>query len=377
MDLYLILQVLWWVLLGVLFIALGTMVGMDMGVGTLLRFIGKTDTERRTMLNAIGPHWDGNQVWFILGGGAIFAAYPLIYATSFSGLYVVILLLLWSMIVRPLGFEYRSKIASPAWRNAWDWTLLLSGALPMIIFGAAMGNMLMGVPFHFEWNLRSVYTGSFIFLFNPFSVLAGLLSLSLSVYMGGVMMMGRAPEPVAGRARTAAGYAALAAIVLFAVLGVWVSMVNGYKIVSFPGAGVPQTPLQQTVELVPGGWLSNYKSYPILWLVPLLGFAGLLLGWMSVRSNKHTLAWWLGAVSWIGVVGTIGVAMFPFLMPSSSNPSQSLTLWNSISSETTLLWMTGWTVVFVPIIFWYTSWAFYVMRGKVDPKEVEADPHAY
>jgi len=198
MDLYLILQVLWWVLLGVLFVGLGTMVGMDMGVGTLLRFIGKTDTERRTMLNAIGPHWDGNQVWFILGGGAIFAAYPLIYATSFSGLYVVILLLLWSMIVRPLGFEYRSKIASPTWRNAWDWTLLLSGALPMIIFGAAMGNMLMGVPFHFEWNLRSIYTGSFIFLFNPFSVLAGLLSLSLSVYMGGVMMMGRAPEPVAG-----------------------------------------------------------------------------------------------------------------------------------------------------------------------------------
>lgn len=377
MDLYLILQVLWWVLLGVLFVGLGTMVGMDMGVGTLLRFIGKTDTERRTMLNAIGPHWDGNQVWFILGGGAIFAAYPLIYATSFSGLYVVILLLLWSMIVRPLGFEYRSKIASPAWRNAWDWTLLLSGALPMIIFGAAMGNMLMGVPFHFEWDLRSVYTGSFIFLFNPFSVLAGLLSLSLSVYMGGVMMMGRAPEPVAGRARTAAGYAALAAIVLFAVLGVWVSMVNGYKIVSFPGAGVPQTPLQQTVELVPGGWLSNYKNYPILWAVPLLGFAGLFFGWMSVRGNKHTLAWWLGAVSWIGVIGTIGVAMFPFLMPSSSNPSQSLTLWNSISSETTLLWMTGWAVVFVPIIFWYTSWAFYVMRGKVDPKEVEADPHAY
>lgn len=377
MDLYLILQVLWWVLLGVLFVGLGTMVGMDMGVGTLLRFIGKTDTERRTMLNAIGPHWDGNQVWFILGGGAIFAAYPLIYATSFSGLYVVILLLLWSMIVRPLGFEYRSKMASPAWRNAWDWTLLLSGALPMIIFGAAMGNMLMGVPFHFEWNLRSIYTGSFIFLFNPFSVLAGLLSLSLSVYMGGVMMMGRTPDPIASRARTAASYAALAAIVLFAVLGVWVSMVNGYKIVSFPGAGVPQTPLQQTVELVPGGWLSNYKSYPVLWAVPLLGFAGLFFGWMSVRGNKHTLAWWLGAVSWIGVIGTIGVAMFPFLMPSSSNPSQSLTLWNSISSETTLLWMTGWTVVFVPLIFWYTSWAFYVMRGKVDPKEVEADPHAY
>ena len=377
MDLYLILKVLWWLLLGILFVGLATMVGMDMGVGTLLRFIGKTDTERRVMLNAIGPHWDGNQVWFILGGGAIFAAFPLIYATSFSGLYVVILLLLWSMIVRPLGFEYRSKLPSSGWRDAWDWTLLLSGALPMIIFGAAMGNMLQGVPFHYSWDLRSYYTGSFITLFNPFAILAGLLSLSMSVYMGAVMTMGRAPDPLSGRARTAAGYAALASVVLFAIGGVWLTMLHGYVLVNGPAPGAAQTPLQQTVQVQAGAWMNNYKAVPLLWVVPLLGFAGMLLGWLSVRANKSTPAWWFGAVAWIGVIGSVGVAMFPFLMPSSENPSQSLTVWNSISSQTTLTWMTGWAIVFVPIIFWYTSWAFYVMRGKVDPKEVEADSHAY
>ncbi|MBU6249468.1 MAG: cytochrome d ubiquinol oxidase subunit II, partial [Xanthomonadaceae bacterium] len=154
MELYFALKVLWWLVLGVLLMGLAIMVGMDMGVGTLLRFVGRDDNERRVCLNAIGPHWDGNQVWFILGGGAIFAAFPLIYATAFSGLYVVMLLLLWTMIVRPLGFEYRSKLPSPRWRNGWDWALLVSGAVPMIIYGAAMGNLLRGVPFHFDWDMR-------------------------------------------------------------------------------------------------------------------------------------------------------------------------------------------------------------------------------
>ena len=173
MEAYLILKVVWWLLLGVLLMGLAVMVGMDMGVGTILRYVGRTDAERRVALNIIGPHWDGNQVWFILGGGAIFAAWPLVYATAFSGFYVVMLVLLWSMIVRPLGFEYRSKLPSARWRNAWDWALFVSGFVPMLVFGAAIGNILTGVPFHFSWNLTSTYTGSFIELFNPFAILCG------------------------------------------------------------------------------------------------------------------------------------------------------------------------------------------------------------
>jgi cytochrome d ubiquinol oxidase subunit II len=377
MELYFAFKLLWWLLLGVLLMGLAIMVGMDMGVGTLLRFVGRDDNERRVCLNAIGPHWDGNQVWFILGGGAIFAAFPLIYATAFSGLYIVMLLLLWTMIVRPLGFEYRSKLPSAAWRNAWDWALLVSGAVPMIIYGAGMGNMLRGVPFHFDWDLRSYYTGSFVALLNPFAVLCGLLSLSLSIYMGGVMLLGRAGGAIAPRARKAAMGAAVAAMGLFTLGGIWVSTMHGYVLDHSPAPGLPQNPLQQQVSVVAGGLLANFHAQPLLWAVPALGYAGMLLGLLAVRARRSTLAWWLGALAWIGVIGTVGAALFPFLMPSSTEPSQSLTIWNSVSSQTTLLWATGFAAVFVPLIVWYTSWAFWVMRGEVDARAIEHDDHAY
>ncbi|HTR11580.1 MAG TPA: cytochrome d ubiquinol oxidase subunit II [Paraburkholderia sp.] len=378
MELYLVFKVLWWLLLGVLLMGLAIMVGMDMGVGAMLRYVGRTDTERRIALNTIAPHWDGNQVWFILGGGAIFAAFPLIYATAFSGLYIVMLLLLWTMIVRPLGFEYRSKLSSPAWRNAWDWTLVVSGAVPMVVYGAGMGNMLMGVPFHFSWDLTSYYTGSFLSLLNPFAVMCGVLSLSLSVWMGGAMLMGRtARGALWDRARRAATVGGLVAIVLFTVGGIWVSHLQGYRIEHAPLPGVAQTPLQQSVTMAEGAWFDNYHAHRVLWLVPALGYVGMLFGLLAIRAGRSTLAWWLGALAWIGVIGTAGVSLFPFLMPSSSDPSQSLTVWNAVSSRYTLMWMTGWTVVFMPAVVAYTSWAFYVMRGKVKAEHVESNPHAY
>lgn len=379
MELYLFFKVLWWLLLGVLLMGLAIMVGMDMGVGALLRYVGRTDTERRIALNTIAPHWDGNQVWFILGGGAIFAAFPLIYATAFSGLYIVMLLLLWSMIVRPLGFEYRSKLPSPAWRNAWDWTLFVSGAVPMIVYGAGMGNMFLGVPFHFGWDLTSFYTGSFLSLLNPFAVMCGVLSLSLSAWMGGAMLMGRTEERSAlwERARRAATVGGLIAIVLFTIGGVWVSHMHGYRIEHAPQPGVAQTPLQQSVVLAEGAWFDNFHANPVLWVVPVLGYVGMVFGLLAIRAGRSTLAWWLGALAWIGVIGTAGVSLFPFLMPSSTDPSQSLTAWNAVSSRTTLMWMTGWTVVFMPAIIAYTSWAFYTMRGKVKAEHVESNPHAY
>jgi cytochrome d ubiquinol oxidase subunit II len=378
MELFFVFKMVWWVLLGIVLMGLGSMVGMDMGVGALLRYVGRTDTERRVALNIIAPHWDGNQVWFVLGGGALFAVFPLIYSTAFSGLYVVMLLLLWSMIVRPLGFEYRSKLQSPAWRNTWDWVLVVSGIVPMFVYGVIIGNMLLGVPFHFDWDLTSFYTGSFLSLFNPFAILCGLLSLSMSAYMGGVMLVGRSEAgPLQDRAQRAASIAIVVALVLFTIGGFWVAHLDGYRIVHAPAAGAEQTPLQQTIEMVNGAWFDNFRSVPALWLIPALGYVGMLLGFPLVRARRTTPAWWAGALAWVGVIGTVGVAMFPFLMPSSSNPSQSLTLWNSVSSRTTLMWVTGWTAVFLPAIMTYTSWCFYVMRGKVKAERVASDPHAY
>lgn len=190
MDSYAILKLVWAAILGILFIGLGTMVGMDMGVGTLLRFVGRNDGERRTALNIVGPHWDGNQVWFILGGGAIFAAFPTLYATSFSVFYVVMILLLFSMILRPVAFEYRSKADSRHWRASWDVAFLVSGTLPMFIYGAAFGNVLEGVGYHFGWTGQYYQDESFLsYLVNPFAILCGLMSVALSVYQGGVMLI--------------------------------------------------------------------------------------------------------------------------------------------------------------------------------------------
>jgi cytochrome d ubiquinol oxidase subunit II len=374
METYMILLVVWWVLLGVLLTGIGAMVGMDMGVGTLLRYVGRTDSERRVALNVIGPHWDGNQVWFILGGGAIFAAWPLVYATAFSGFYIVMLVLLWSMILRPLGFEYRSKLA---WRGVWDAALFVSGLVPMVVFGAAIGNVLQGVPFHFDWHLTSFYTGSFLWLFNPFAILCGLMSVALAVYMGGSCLASGADDPIGSRARRAAIAGGLAAVVIFTVGGFWVSTIEGFKLVAGPDPGVAQTPLHQQVARVPGGLLANYAAHPALWLLPALVYAGLLLGALAHTIRRPILAWWLGTLAWIGVIGTVGAAMFPFIMPSSSNPSHSLTVWNSGSSLVTLTWMVGFVVIFMPIIVWYTSWAFWVMRGKVSVKHVETSDHAY
>jgi cytochrome bd ubiquinol oxidase subunit II len=377
MDTYLGLKVVWWLIVGVVLIGVGLMVGMDMGVGTLLRYVGRSDTERRVALNVVGPHWEGNQVWFILGGGGLFAAFPLIYATAFSGFYIVMLLLLWSMIVRPLAFEYRSKLPGAGWRNGWDWMMVVSGFVPMLVFGAAFGNVLQGVPFHLSWNMTSYYTGGFLALFNPFAILCGLLSVTLACYMGAATLGNGADGVIAARARKAGVVSGIASFVLFAIGGVWMKSITGYALTGGPAPGAVQTPLQQTVVARTGAWFGNFDAHPALWVLPAMALLALLIGTVAIARRRGYLAWWLGLLVWTGVIGTVGAAMFPFMMPSSSEPSHSLTVWNASSSELTLGWMLGFALVFVPLIIWYTSWCFYVMRGKVTAEHVETDEHAY
>lgn len=377
METYLVLKIVWWLVVGVVLIGVGAMVGMDMGVGTLLRYVGRTDIERRVALNIVGPHWEGNQVWFILGGGGLFAAFPLIYSTAFSGFYIVMLLLLWSMIVRPLAFEYRSKLPGIRWRNGWDWMLFVSGFLPMLVFGAAIGNVLQGVPFHLSWNMTSYYTGSFISLFNPFAILCGLLSVAISCYMGAATIHNGAHGVIAERARKAGGAAGSIAFVLFAIGGIWLHRMAGFVLTRGPAPGAVQTPQQQSVMQQDGAWFTNFDAHPLLWVLPLAALLALFVGSVALGKAKGYVAWWLGLVVWAGVLGSVGAAMFPFMMPSSTHPSQSLTIWNASSSELTLGWMLGFTAVFVPLIIWYTSWCFYVMRGKVSAEDVAADDHAY
>jgi cytochrome d ubiquinol oxidase subunit II len=379
MEVYVILKLVWAVLLGVLLSGLAVMVGMDMGVGTLLRFVGKTDAERRVALNIIGPHWDGNQVWFILGGGAIFAAFPTLYATSFSVFYVVMILLLFSMIMRPVAFEYRSKVETGKWRATWDWAFLISGALPMIVYGAAFGNVMQGVGYHYDWTGQYYQDESFIFyLLNPFALLCGVMSLALSIQQGGTMLMLRGEEPIFSRARAAAIWGGIIGVALFIIGGFWVAHLKGFAMTAPVNPGAPATPLTgQSVAPVVGAWMHNYAAYPLLWVLPLLGVVGMLGAVLMNAARKPVIAWWLGAIGWVGAIFTTGASMFPFLMPSTTNPSQSLTVWNASGSAYNLGWMLLFALVFTPIIICYTSWCFYVMRGKVKVEYVTHDDHGY
>jgi cytochrome d ubiquinol oxidase subunit II len=234
--------------------------------------------------------------------------------------------------------------------------------------------MLQGVPFHFSWNMQSHYTGSFLSLFNPFAILAGLLSVSMAIYQGGAMIMNRTQGPIHDRARRAAIVFGILALVLFTIGGIWVSQLNGYVITGGATPNGPANPLHKTVELVSGAWLNNFRAQPALWLLPLLTYIGISFGVFMLLTERSHVAWWLGAVGWIGIIGTIFRTMFPFLMPSVSHPNHSLTVWDAASSMPTLAWMLGVAVIFVPTVIAYTSWAFWVMRGKV----TEVDPdHSY
>jgi len=363
---YEVLKLIWWLFVGVLLIGFAVMDGHDMGVGTLLLYAGRSDVERRVIINTVGPHWDGNQVWFITAGGAIFAAWPFVYAAAFSGFYWAMLAVLWALFFRPVGFDYRSKIADPTWRRAWDWGLFVGGAVPPLIFGVAFGNLLQGVPFHYDDSLRPIYTGTFWQLLNPFALLAGVVSTAMITFHGANYLMLRTEGAVAGRARAASLLFGALLIAAFALAGVWVVQgIGGYVITGGADpAGLPN-PLAKTVEVAPGAWLANFGKWSWAWLIPAAAFAGAAIGLAAAWLRRPALAFVASSVAMAGVIGTAAVAMFPFVMPSSTDPRSSLTAWDATSSHFTLTLMFWVTLIFLPLVIVYTSWAYKVMRGKV------------
>lgn len=373
---YSTLKIIWWLLVGVLLVGFAIMDGHDMGVGTLLPFVGKNDTERRVVINTVGPHWDGNQVWFITGGGAIFAAWPLVYATAFSGFYWAMLLVLWALFFRPVGFDYRSKIHNQKWRSTWDWGLFIGGAIPPVIFGVAFGNLLQGVPFSFDEYLVSTYTGSFWQLLNPFALLAGVVSSAMITMQGGAYLAHRTEGPIQGRVIKATIVAAFIMVLGFIAAGVWLQSIDGYRITSSVVQDAMPDPMAKTVVREAGAWMLNYQSQPLLWILPALGVLAALA--TAVLLNlRHTLsAFVASSFAIIGVIGTAGASMFPFIMPSSSMPAASLTVWDSVSSHLTLGIMFWATLIFMPIIIFYTSWAYKVMSGKVTEAYIKENDHA-
>jgi len=371
------LRLIWWLLLGVLLIGFAIMGGRDLGVGALLPFVARTDEERRVLLNLIGPTWEGNQVWLVLGGGAIFAAFPPLYAVSFSGFYLAMIVILLALILRPVGFKFRGKVSDPRWRTTWDWALFVGGFVPSLIMGVAVGNVLLGAPFHFDDSLRIFYTGNFFQLLMPFALLAGLVSVGMIVTHGATLIMGRTTGPIAERARQLGTLSGIATIALFAIGGIWVALMNGYVVTSTIDPNAPINPLGKTVELVQGGWLRNYGLYPWMIAAPVIGFAGMALASLGLMGRYRWLAYLGSSAGIFGIVATAGVSIFPFFLPSSTMPNAGLTLWDASSSHLTLFIMLLATLVFLPLIILYTAWVFRVMRGTVTTESLSKNPNAY
>lgn len=372
------LRLIWWLLLGVLLIGFAIMGGRDLGVGALLPFAARTDAERRILLNLVGPTWEGNQVWLILGGGAIFAAFPPLYAVSFSGFYLAMIVILLALILRPVGFKFRGKITDERWRAIWDWALCIGGAVPALILGVAVGNVLLGAPFHLDDTMRAFYTGNFFMLLMPFALLCGLVSLGMIVTQGAAVIASRTTGPLAERARTYGTLAAVATTALFALGGVWVALgVDGYTITSAVDGAAAINPLSKTVTLTRGGWLANYSLYPWMIAAPLLGFAGMLGAAVGLWGRLRLPTLLASSIGIFGIISTAGLSLFPFLLPSSTVPESSLTLWDASSSHLTLFIMLLMTVFFLPIVLAYTAWVFRVMRGTVSTESLEKNPNAY
>ncbi len=371
------LKLVWWVLIGVLLIGFAVTDGFDMGVGILLPFLGKNDEERRVIINTVGPHWDGNQVWFITAGGAIFAAWPAVYAAAFSGFYIAMLLVLFALFFRPVGFDYRSKVEDPRWRNAWDWGLFAGGFVPALVFGVAFGNLLRGVPFQYDEFLRPTYTGSFWELLNPFALLCGVTSAAMLAMHGGLWLQLRADNPIAQRARATVPITAVILILSFAVAGLWVGYgMHGYRITSMPALNALPNPLAKQVTAGGTSWLANYRLYPWITIAPLLGFLGALVTLVLSRANHPGLGFISSGLSIAGVILTAGFSLFPFIMPSSSEPNASLTIWDASSSLHTLTIMFWAAVVFVPIVLAYTVWTYRAMWGRVTVQQIRDNTHS-
>ena len=369
------LRLIWWALLGALLIGFAITDGFDLGVAILLPFLGKNDTERRVIINSVGATWEGNQVWFITAGGALFAAWPMAYAVAFSGFYFALLLTLFALFLRPIGFDYRSKLPSQKWRDNWDIALFVGGLVPALIFGVAFGNLLKGVPFYFDNDMRIFYTGSFWALLNPFSLATGLVSLSMLIMHGAVYLQLRTEGDINERCKKVVTVFSIITLAIFALAGIWVANIDGYHISTEILPNAPSIPLSKIVYKEPGLWLANYAHCPLLWVMPGLAFITGAATAVLSKIERPGLAFITSSLMLTAIILTAGVSLFPFLIPSSSAMNSSLTVWDASSSFGTLKIMFWVTLVFLPIVLAYSTWVFRVLRGKITLEHIRQNNH--
>lgn len=372
---YELIRIIWWVLIGVLFIGFLIMDGHDMGVGILSLIIGKTNIERRIAINSVAPHWDGNQVWFVTLGGAIFAAWPLIYSVVFSGLYIAMMLILWTLFLRPVAFEYRSKIDKANWRTICDITLFIASFVPPLIFGITFGNILQGLPFRFDNELHSFYYGSFVQLLNPFALMCGVISVLMITGHGANYLVIKTEGNLQNRAIKASIICNILSLILFIVGGILISQMNGY-IINYINTNNVSNPLLKSVSVIKSGWLNNYNNLPLLYLIPTLSVFTNILSSILIHKKYAKTAFIASSIYMSSIIFTVGSSMFPFLLPSTIDYNSSLTMWDATSSQYTLNIMFIVTLIFIPIILTYTAWAYKIMNGKLTESKIKENSNS-
>lgn len=371
---YELLKLIWWGLVAFMVIGFVIMDGFDLGIGILLPFLAKTDDERRVLLNSVGPTWEGNQVWLIAGAGALFAAWPVVYAAAFSVLYVPFMFLLFGLFLRPVGFDYRSKLPSAKWRTNWDRALFVGGLLPTMMLGGTLGFMIQGSPFRFD-NEMHIFYGEFN-LNLPLLVSTIVMAIVLMVLHGAAFLQTKTDGVLRDRARRTVhifAYFSVISMVLTAVI--IAKTVTGYAITEQVSPNAVITPLMKTVTIAEHGWLENYYQKPLLLIVPLLA---LLMPFLTLLFNlrgKAVVAFLATGSTCALMLLTVAVALFPFVLPSSLDPTSSITLWDGTSSKLTLFIMFGIVLVIMPINLLYTTWVYRVMRGKVTTQQVKENGH--
>ncbi|MDO9129370.1 MAG: cytochrome d ubiquinol oxidase subunit II [Anaerolineales bacterium] len=333
------LNILWFILITVLYLVFFFLEGFDFGVGMLLPLLGKNDTERRVIINTIGPHWDGNEVWLLTAGGATFAAFPHWYATMFSGFYPALFLLLLALIVRGVSFEFRSKDANPKWRSLWDWAAFAGSLLSALLLGVAFANLAKGVPI----DANMTYTGTLWTLLNPYGLIGGLATVAGFALYGAIFLSLKTTDKLMERARAAARKLWLPAVIIHAVL------------------------------LVAAFFYTDILTHAGIYLsiLPVASFVALLLVGYFVHRKRNGWAFGLMGTHIALVLVSCFAIMFPRVMISTLDPAFSLTIYNASSSPYTLKVMSIVALVFVPIVLAYQAWSYWIFRKRIEAKPKE------
>lgn len=340
------LNTLWFFLIAVLYIGFFILEGFDFGVGILLPVLSrdndpqKVDTKRRVMINTIGPHWDGNEVWLLTAGGATFAAFPHWYATLFSGFYLALFLLLLALIGRGVAFEYRSKDKNPRWRSLWDWLIFTGSLLPALLLGVAFANLVCGVPIDEQMN----YVGGFFNLLNPYALLGGFTTVLVCTLYGAIFLSLKTTGELVEKARRLASRLWL--VVVLALLSLLIATYFATDFLSHRGVN-------------PG-------------LIPILGILAILVVGYFLRKKMDGWAFAMTAVTIIFSLSTMFLILYPRVMISSLNPEWSLTIYNASSTPYTLTVMTIVAVIFVPVVLVYQGWTYWIFRKRItsDPQQL-------